>query len=107
MKNQVLVKLEFYVPETQCQAVKEAVFAAGAGRIGNYDCCCWQTAGTGQFRPCEGSRPYIGEAGSTEAVEEIKVEMVCEATLIRKVIAALNDAHPYETPAYQFWQIES
>ncbi len=95
-----MLKLSFYVPESHLEEVKQAVFAAGAGRIGNYDSCCWQTRGQGQFRALEGSTPYLGQQGQVETVEEYKVEMVCEEALIRDVVAALKDAHPYEEPAY-------
>jgi hypothetical protein len=100
-----MYKLEFYVPEPDAEKVKEAVFEAGAGKIGNYACCCWQVPGTGQFRPCEGSNPHIGEKGLLEKVVEVKVELVCKASKLKKAIKALKMAHPYETPAYQYWKI--
>ncbi len=95
-----MYKLCFYVPESHLEAVKYAVFAAGAGRIGDYDSCCWQVAGNGQFRPLEGSEPYLGQQGSVEQVPEYRVEMVCESQHIKAVVAALLDAHPYEEPAW-------
>lgn len=101
-----IVKLEFYVPESHSSQVKTAVFAAGAGKIGNYDCCCWETSGTGQFRPCKNSNPFIGTEGEIEKVQEIKVELICEKKIISQVVEALKSAHPYETPAYQYWEIE-
>lgn len=76
------------------------MFAAGAGRIGNYDSCAWQTEGLGQFRPLEGSQPFLGHVGEVEKVKEWKVEMVCEDAMLDAVVAALKAAHPYETPAY-------
>ncbi len=103
----MMYKLEFYVPETHIEKVKSAIFAAGAGKIGNYDCCSWQTAGTGQFRPCEGSKPFIGGEGRMEKVREYKVELVCDSKYITNVIEALKNSHPYETPAYQYWEIKS
>jgi hypothetical protein len=90
----------FYVPEPALEAVKAAVFAAGAGRIGNYDHCCWQVAGQGQFRPLEGSVPAIGRQGKIEYVAEYRVEMVCEARFIRAAVQAMKAAHPYEEPAW-------
>ena len=101
-----MIKLEFYVTENYAEKVKDALFDAGAGRIGNYDRCSWETTGTGQFRPLEGSRPHIGEQNKTEQVKELKIEMVCSEDLIEKVISALKSAHPYETPAYQYWKVE-
>jgi structural hemagglutinin/hemolysin toxin protein RtxA len=90
----------FYVPETALEQVKAAVFAAGAGRIGNYDHCCWQVAGQGQFRPLAGSNPAIGRRGEIETVMEYRVEMVCEAGCIAAAVAAMKAAHPYEEPAW-------
>lgn len=98
-------KLEIYVPESHVTAVKTAIFQAGAGKIGNYDCCCWETSGTGQFRPSSGSNPFIGSEGRVEQVAEVKLETVCLGKVLETVIAALKAAHPYETPAYQFWRV--
>ncbi len=98
-------KLEFYVPDTHTEKVKMAIFEAGAGRMGNYDCCSWQTSGKGQFRPCEGSSPFIGNKNSIETVAEVKVELVVSEDCISKVIEALKDSHPYEMPAYQYWKV--
>lgn len=95
-----MYKLCFYVPDSHLEAVKQAVFAAGAGRIGDYDSCCWQVAGDGQFRPLEGSQPYLGQQGSVEQVPEFRVEMVCDQQHIKAVVAALLEAHPYEEPAW-------
>jgi len=93
-------KLCFYVPEGHLEVVKTAVFAAGAGRIGDYDQCCWQVLGTGQFRPLAGSNPFLGQQGSVEQVPEYRVELVCEDHLVRAAVLALVAAHPYEEPAY-------
>ncbi len=93
-------KLCFYVPETHLEPVKAAVFAAGAGRVGAYDCCCWEVLGQGQFRPLPGSAPFIGSAGEISQVREYRVELVCETQFIRAVVDALKEAHPYEEPAY-------
>ena len=90
----------FYVPEQALEAVKAAVFAAGAGRIGNYDRCCWQVAGQGQFRPLAGSTPTLGQLGELEQVREYRVEMVCAAEHLGAAVRALKDAHPYEEPAW-------
>ncbi len=98
--SEVLVKIEFYVPETHLDDVKNAMFAAGAGRVGDYDCCAWQTLGQGQYRPLEGSTPYLGQQGEVEQVAEYKVEMVCLRSLTETVIAAMKTAHPYEEVAY-------
>ena len=76
------------------------MFEAGAGRVGNYDCCAWQTRGEGQFRPLDGSSPFLGNQGQIETVIEHKLEMVCEEQCLEAVIAALKRAHPYEEVAY-------
>lgn len=89
-----------YVPDSHLEAVKGALFAAGAGRIGNYDQCCWQTEGRGQFRALAGADPFLGKVGEVETVREWKVEMVCERAALPDVIRALREAHPYETPAF-------
>ena len=99
-------KLAFFVPDSHVEVVKDAVFAAGGGRIGDYDHCAWQVLGTGQFRPLDGSQPFIGEAGRVERVEEWKVELVVGDELIRGVVGALKASHPYETPAYEVWRLE-
>ena len=100
-----MYKLCFYVPETHLQNVKAAVFAAGGGKIGNYDQCCWQTLGGGQFRALEGSTPFIGQIGEVEIVAEWKVELVVADELIHGAVKALKQSHPYETPAFEVWRL--
>lgn len=101
-----LFRLEFYVPESHLEQVKMALFQAGAGRVGDYDCCAWQTRGQGQFRPGANSSPYIGQAGEMETVEEYKVEMVCAEPQLAEAIKALLAYHPYEEPAYSITRME-
>ncbi len=101
-----MYKLGFYVPESHLETVKDAVFAAGAGRIGNYDRCCWQTLGQGQFRPLQGSQPFIGDLDVVQTVTEYRVEMICAKHLVDKVISALRQAHPYEEPAFDVVRLE-
>lgn len=100
-----MVKLEFYVPESHLESVKQAVFTEGAGQIGEYAECCWQTRGEGQYRPLEASDPAFGERGVLNKVVEYKVEMVCADQYISAAIQALIKAHPYEEPAYQIWKL--
>lgn len=95
-------KLTVYVPESHLEVVKEALFAAGAGRCGAYERCCWQVLGQGQFRPLAGSRPFIGQEGADEFVTEVRVEMLCADGLVAAAAAALRRAHPYEEPAFDF-----
>ncbi len=82
------------------------MFEAGAGRIGDYDRCAWQTLGEGQFRPLEGSAPYLGQEGQVEKASEYKVEMVCASELVDAVVAAIKLAHPYEEVAYSVIRID-
>ncbi|MCY1434856.1 GTP cyclohydrolase 1 type 2 [compost metagenome] len=100
-----MYKLAFFVPASHVEVVKAAVFAAGGGRIGDYDHCAWQTLGQGQFRPLDGSQPFLGQTGQVEVVEEWKVELVVADELIVQVVAALKQSHPYETPAYEVWRL--
>jgi hypothetical protein len=100
-----MYKLSFFVPPSHVEEVKSAVFAAGAGRIGAYDCCSWQVLGQGQFRPLDGSQPFIGQTGEIEQVQEWKVELVVADDLIAEVVVALKQSHPYETPAYEVWML--
>lgn len=95
-----MIHISFYVPIKDAEKVKNAMFQAGAGRIGNYDFCSFESKGTGQFRPLPGSNPAIGSECKIETVDELKIEMVCEDNYVREVIAALKKSHPYETPAY-------
>ncbi|HEY5716382.1 MAG TPA: NGG1p interacting factor NIF3 [Psychromonas sp.] len=102
-----MYQLIFYVPHSHLESVKEALFKAGAGRIGNYDCCAWQTLGDGQFRPLAKSNAFIGTKNEIAKVAEYKVEMVCSAATIKAVLQALISAHPYETPAYCVFEIKT
>ncbi|GAB1263553.1 NGG1p interacting factor NIF3 [Aurantivibrio infirmus] len=100
-----MFKLSFYVPVSHVDVVKDALFETGAGRIGDYEHCCWQTLGEGQFKPLKGSQPHIGELGKLEKVAEYKVELVCDSSNIKSAITALRRSHPYEEPAYDIVQL--
>lgn len=100
-----MYKLCFYVPDTHLEVVKKAVFEAGGGKIGHYAECAWQVLGKGQFKPLEGSNPFLGVANHLEFVDEWRVELVVSDALIHKAVAALKAVHPYETPAYDVWQL--
>ena len=101
-----MFKLCFYVPKEHSESVKRAVFAAGGGKLGCYDCCSWETLGAGQFRPLQGSSPFIGELDKVEVIEEVKVETLIEECFIHDVVHALKQAHPYEEPAYDVVRLE-
>ncbi len=102
-----MYKLCYFVPESHLEVTKQALFEAGAGRIGDYDCCAWQCEGQGQFRPLAGSDPYLGQQGELETVREYKVELVCSDELIGPALAAFKRAHPYEEPAYEVFRLEA
>ncbi len=95
-----LYHLYFYVPESDLESVKDALFAAGAGAIGDYERCAWQTKGEGQFCPQSGANPHVGQIDQLERVAEYKVEMVFSEQLLDQVIVALKATHPYEEPAF-------
>ena len=101
-----MLSLVFYCPDSHVEAVKAAIFAAGAGKIGAYESCCWQTLGRGQFRALDGANPAIGSLGVLEHVDEWRVELVVEEARVEDVKAALRKAHPYETPAFHFLRAE-
>jgi hypothetical protein len=98
-------KLVWFVPEEALDATRDAVFAAGAGRIGAYDRCSWYTAGTGTFRGDPGTDPTIGEPGREERTPEVRVETVVPAERAREVVAALLEAHPYEEVAFDLYPL--
>lgn len=95
----------FYVPSSHLDYVKDAMYNAGAGKVGHYDRCCWQVLGEGEYRPLESSKPFLGSEGEQQSVAEYRVEMVCDADHILEVVKALKASHPYETPAYSFWEV--
>lgn len=99
--------LYFLAPETHLESIKQTIFAVGAGSIGNYKQCAWQTLGEGQFMPLAGSNAFIGEVNKLEKVPEYRVEIICSKEHIQDAVAALKKAHPYETPSYHVLQVES
>ena len=99
--------LYFLVPETHLDVVKNAIFSVGAGCVENYMHCAWQTLGEGQFMPLSGSNAFIGEINKLEKVSEYKVEVICTEEQIKDAVAALKQAHPYETPSYQVVRFET
>ena len=98
-------KLVVFVPREALDDVREALFAAGAGRIGAYERCSWYTAGTGTFLSGEGTTPTIGERGREERVAELRLETVFPEELQGEVVAALRGAHPYEEPAFDIYPL--
>jgi hypothetical protein len=99
-------KLVVFVPAESLDAVRDALFAAGAGRIGDYERCSWYTEGTGTFRPLPGASPTVGAVGEDEHVPELRLETVFPAERRDDVVAALRAAHPYEEPAFDVYVLE-
>jgi len=93
-------RLVVYVPVADAQRLIDALAAAGAGRLGDYDRCAWTTDGTGTFRPLADAQPAIGTVGRVEQVAETRVEMIVRPADRAAVIAALRASHPYEEPAF-------
>jgi hypothetical protein len=96
-------KLVVFVPPEALDAVREALFAAGAGRIGDYERCSWYADGTGTFLGGESSSPSVGQPGREERVAEVRLETVYPAEREAQVVAALREAHPYEEPAFDLY----
>jgi dinuclear metal center YbgI/SA1388 family protein len=100
-----LDKWVIFVPADNTEALREALFAAGAGRIGDYSHCSWSITGTGQFLPGAGASPAIGTVGAVQRVEEDRVEVIAPASLRARVLAAMRAAHPYEEPAFDVFSL--
>lgn len=101
-----MYKLNFYVPEKEKESVKEALFSIGVGKYENYEECCFETLGIGQFKPVNEANPFLGEVNKLEKLSEYKIEMICKETLIKKAISVLKDVHPYEEVAYEVFKLE-
>lgn len=100
-----LDKWVVFVPTDHAAALRDSLFAAGAGQIGDYSCCSWSVSGTGQFLPHEGATPTIGAVGTVEQVAEDRVEVIAPARLRARVLAALRAGHPYEEPAFDVFAL--
>jgi hypothetical protein len=98
-------KLVVFVPESALEPLRDALFEAGAGQIGEYERCSWYTAGTGTFLGGEDADPAIGKRGREERVPELRLETVFPAERQREVVAALRAAHPYEEPAFDVYEL--
>jgi hypothetical protein len=98
-------KLVVFVPPEALETVRDAVFAAGAGRIGEYERCSWYTEGTGTFLAGEAAAPTVGEQGREERVLELRLETVYPLDRQNEVVAALRAAHPYEEPAFDLYRL--
>jgi len=106
-KEKVLRRLITFAPLNKAETVRQAIFAAGAGHIGKYSECSFNSKGTGTFKAEEGSDPYVGEIGKRHEEEEGKIEIVYPAYLELQVVKALMDSHPYEQVAYDIFTMDN
>jgi dinuclear metal center YbgI/SA1388 family protein len=102
-----IFKLAVYVPEQYQEPLQEALFQAGAGKIGNYSETSFSLSGEGSFKPLEGTNPFLGQTGKREFVDEIKIETVFYERNLSKIIKAIHQNHPYEEPVYDIYQLAS
>ena len=102
MSKQAAKLLVVYVPTSDVEVVKAAVFSAGGGVIGAYSHCAWQTVGQGQFLPSQSANPAVGRSGVGEKLEEVKVEILCTQAVVHAVAHAIRRHHPYEEPVFFF-----
>lgn len=98
-------KLVVFVPREALDPVRDALFSAGAGRIGRYERCSWYTVGTGTFLGGGGTEPSVGQSGHEQRVLELRLETVFQAELQEEIVAALREAHPYEEPAFDVYPL--
>ncbi len=101
-----MYKLNYYVPAEAKEKTKEALFSIGVGKFDNYEECCFESLGVGQFKPVAGANPHIGKLNTLERVSEYKVEMICSDALIRHAVKTLKEVHPYEEVAYEVFKME-
>jgi hypothetical protein len=101
------LKLVWFAPREALERTRDAVFRAGAGRIGDYERCSWYTAGTGTFLGGEGATPTVGDPGREQRVAELRVEVVVPADRAREIVEALIAAHPYEEVAFELYPLVS
>lgn len=104
-KENSLLKLVVYVPLSHAESVRNALFAAGCGAIGDYDSCSYNIVGEGTFRAGENSSPYCGEIGELHTEQEVRIETILPSYLKNRVLKALLAVHPYEEPAYDIYSL--
>ena len=102
-----LLKIAVFVPESHEQEVRRAMLDAGAGHIGAYSHCSFNSSGTGTFLPLEGSAPYIGTKGRLEMVNEVKIEAIVQERLLNNIIESMLLSHPYEEPVYDIYPLKN
>lgn len=100
-------KIVVYVPLSHADKVREAIGQAGGGKLGNYSSCSFSTRGLGRFKPEAGANPHIGSVGQMEAVEEERIEVSVEDALLKGVVSAIKEVHPYEEVALDVYNLEN
>lgn len=100
-------KIFVFVPVGFEKKVRVAMANAGAGKLGEYDGCAFETSGNGYYRPLEGANPFIGSVGKFEKADEVRIEAICEPSKVKAVIKAMLESHPYEVPAYDIFDDEA
>jgi dinuclear metal center YbgI/SA1388 family protein len=105
--QQRLKKLVVFVPHAHLEQVREAMFGAGAGRIGDYDSCSFNLEGQGSFRGSNDTQPFVGEPGVFHQEPETRVETIVPSHLVKKVVTAMVAAHPYQEVAYDIYPLEN
>jgi dinuclear metal center YbgI/SA1388 family protein len=105
--TQSLLKIVVYVPKTHIEQIRSALSNSGAGHIGNYSHCTFQTKGEGTFKPLEGTNPYIGTTNQLEFVDEVRMETIVPEEKLNQVITSILKAHPYEEPAYDIYPLKN
>ncbi|OQY18481.1 MAG: Nif3-like dinuclear metal center hexameric protein [Desulfobacteraceae bacterium 4572_35.1] len=106
-KSGELLKLVIYVPRVDADKVANAIFKAGAGKVGNYDHCSFSSIGVGTFRAGEGCNPHIGSIGTDEQVEEVRLETIVTRSRLKRVLEQMEKQHPYEEVAFDLIHIEN
>ncbi len=100
------VKLVVTVPENRAEEMRDAILAAGGGKIGNYSGCSFSIKGIGRFKPEPGANPAIGEVGKFEEVVEERIEITCSREVLKQVVETIEKVHPYEEPMIDIYPLE-
>jgi hypothetical protein len=98
-------KVVVTVPENEADKLREAIGNAGGGKVGNYTYCSFSVKGTGRFLPIDGAKPAIGQVGQFEEVAEERIEITCDSENVKAVVAAIREAHSYEEPAIDVYEL--
>lgn len=106
-QSDILLKLVTFVPIANAELVRNAIFEAGAGRIGNYDMCSYNLQGEGTFRASEGTNPFVGKTDEVHTEKEVRIETILPRYLKNKILSALIKAHPYEEPVFDFYPLDN